>query len=1182
VDFTLFENDTQRGSTDVFNGPQTGLLKSSGLGLMRGGIKAAKGAALAASALFPSEGEAGRQEGRIVPRKEDFFRFIDERLDTSEKFWTPDPETLTTSGRIIGALSELPLQLIGGTPGMAMSITGSTGIDLVNQGVDAKTAGVVSAGIGGATTAMAGLPQAGSTPLKTGLLALLNPVTGTATDLAANKGLQSQGYQDQAKMFDPFDPAARSVDLALGLIFGGVAHYGRWREKAPTTVVDAIDTVERHKHAENSNPFQPETPEAQAHGAALAGALDALDEGEPVDVAAHLPEQKPEPTPSYTADRFRQDVRDVFGVSEEQADAALALAAARAKVEGKDLDTWIAKTIAGVDHGESLDGPAYTQLFQDKPMVQPFYSKVLAEVENLSQEKWSGPELLAKLRKTQGVKGEELAWTGLDEFLSQRPKVTREEVRQHLQENQVQVQDVVKEDGQYATHTLPGGENYRELLLALPDKGFAENYYGPHYREENVLAHVRFNERSGPNGERILHLEEVQSDWHQAGRDRGYSANVPEAPFSKTWHELALKRMMRWAAENGFDRMTWTTGEQQAERYDLSKKLDEITYSKRGDGKWQVDGYRDGSSVLSHVIADADLPDAVGKDMASKIRKGDGIERYPGTSMGVKSLKGFDLRIGGEGMAGFYDRMLPQFLEKFGKKFGAKVESFDIAPKGQLWEVRDVKSDHIVDTFKSKEDADAFIGHGAAAERLKSVPVQGIDSTVVHSIPITKQMRDAMLYQGQPLFQGEKGAVSFLADGRAMIHALEAPDFSTLVHELSHVFEQNLSPLERKGFDTWLHSQVPGAKWSTGQREVFARAFERYLAEGKAPTAELQGIFSKFKNWMLEIYQRITGTALDARMNDNVRAAFDRMLFTEKLRQAPAPEAAKLRQDLQPHMDELQTELRETWGDDEEPAVAPRQQPADEETPAPSRMTGPLGDPVDVANTFARNPRQVPEMLQTFLGAEATALEKAESGKHVIDGYQKSATWSDAPDWFLERNRALRDQGGNPVSKESAVNALRKASQGKYDTLTPGQKDMVLAAVDRVSGQIHAMSREVTAAELKAGDSFTTAHLEQRVVVGERDGRLILDSGEVIPTDKTLRVVGEIDSTGRPGEAPSTAADIILQARGDFELSDGINADGSPRLRSAKEMLDEARDAIVIEQNRKPLYHRAAVCLGLG
>ena len=60
-------------------------------------------------------------------------------------------------------------------------------------------------------------------------------------------------------------------------------------------------------------------------------------------------------------------------------------------------------------------------------------------------------------------------------------------------------------------------------------------------------------------------MEEVQSDWAQQGRDKGFD-KVPDAPFKKTWHEFVLKRLIRLAAENNFDYMAWTTGEQQAER----------------------------------------------------------------------------------------------------------------------------------------------------------------------------------------------------------------------------------------------------------------------------------------------------------------------------------------------------------------------------------------------------------------------------------------------------------------------------------------------------------------------------------------------------------------------------------------------------------------------------------------
>src|SRR4029077_12756673 len=48
---------------------------------------------------------------------------------------------------------------------------------------------------------------------------------------------------------------------------------------------------------------------------------------------------------------------------------------------------------------------------------------------------------------------------------------------------------------------------------------------------------------------------------------------VPDAPFKHTWPELVMKRMLRWAAEHNYDRLAWTTGAQQNERYRLSKHI---------------------------------------------------------------------------------------------------------------------------------------------------------------------------------------------------------------------------------------------------------------------------------------------------------------------------------------------------------------------------------------------------------------------------------------------------------------------------------------------------------------------------------------------------------------------------------------------------------------------------------
>jgi hypothetical protein len=141
----------------------------------------------------------------------------------------------------------------------------------------------------------------------------------------------------------------------------------------------------------------------------------------------------------------------------------------------------------------------------------------------------------------------------------------------------------------------------------------------------------------------------------------------------------------------------------------------------------------------------------------------------------------------------------------------------------------------------------------------------------------------AALEGDSPLFQknGEtaKGETQFLADGRAVIRGLNAPDISTLMHEVGHVFLQTLSYGEMNAaakvggltdireyykLQTQFRSNQP-MEIAARQRYVafeewFARGWEMYLTRGEAPTTELQGVFHKFTGWMLDIYKRLKNT----------------------------------------------------------------------------------------------------------------------------------------------------------------------------------------------------------------------------------------------------------------------------------------------------------------------------------
>jgi len=392
----------------------------------------------------------------------------------------------------------------------------------------------------------------------------------------------------------------------------------------------------------------------------------------------------------------------------------------------------------------------------------------------------------------------------------------------------------------YDKFQLPGGENYRELLLTLPNKGKpelniaqeqasnlsrqtadlmsewknlseqmpgdpkvvalyqrvaesrklrdqAENqvyalkkqigektYQSTHFDEPNILAHMRVNDRVDAEGKKMLLIEEVQSDWHQAGRERGYAspeANkakqafadysneladkynvnpaqniamygtmkgikpeeiakyeqlqaaytstkdaVPDAPFKDTWYQLALKRAIKEAVDKGYDRIGLTTGKRQIERYtdELRQNVSEINFqtgakltpaeSAEIKAFRQQQTYMTGTEKQRYEYLSGKEGAPVNQDetlitafngsrpaFTGKVKNGKFIEG-PDKALGktleevlgksiakqieekkTGNLTGGNLTIGGEGMKKYYDEVYPNYLEKYGKKYGAQV-----------------------------------------------------------------------------------------------------------------------------------------------------------------------------------------------------------------------------------------------------------------------------------------------------------------------------------------------------------------------------------------------------------------------------------------------------------------------------------------------------------------------------
>ena len=353
---------------------------------------------------------------------------------------------------------------------------------------------------------------------------------------------------------------------------------------------------------------------------------------------------------------------------------------------------------------------------------------------------------------------------------------------------------------QHQDYTLPGGENYREMLIKQPGKDvFA---VPQHYNDEpNILASMRLKDRTGPNGEKLLHLEELQSDWHQQGREHGYQQNLtelppeyklektklgdyqvidkdgivrssglspetatknalenlnkgkraPDAPFKKNWEEMAIKRLIHHAAEKGYHGIVMTPGKEQAERYGLSKKLHQLNVYKHKNGKYTLSGYIHGQDttenpeVEQNEIAEEKLKDYIGQELAKKA-----IEQGGG------QYRGIDLDVGGEGMKGFYDKKVPNIFNAVGKRHGVKMQLHGHTLPGHESE-RGEASERLgmQDRPLSLMTSDEVRNFNAMLDKS--------NEKHLHHFPITEPMRQDVLKNGLPLYN--TGGVIHKAEG---------------------------------------------------------------------------------------------------------------------------------------------------------------------------------------------------------------------------------------------------------------------------------------------------------------------------------------------------------------------------------------------------------------------------------
>lgn len=253
-----------------------GIPQSIPMGIMRGGAYAADAMQTFGRFFDPPMSQERRDATDALAQ---------DIRSSSVDYWTPAPGEVGTAGRVLGGLAELPLPLMaaGGNPSLLIgSEVNRVGKDLVDAGVDARTAVAVGVAQGGATAIGFKLPFLGrtlATRVASGTVG--NLVTNAGTTAAQRQLLLGGGYDEIAQAYDPLDVEARAVDLLTGVAFGALAHV-QMRNADRAAVIAAQNA--KHFQQDTAPGTPADTVSNSLHQTALAHSIQQALRGEPVSV----------------------------------------------------------------------------------------------------------------------------------------------------------------------------------------------------------------------------------------------------------------------------------------------------------------------------------------------------------------------------------------------------------------------------------------------------------------------------------------------------------------------------------------------------------------------------------------------------------------------------------------------------------------------------------------------------------------------------------------------------------------------------------------------------------------------------------------------------------------------------------------------------------------------------------
>ena len=186
----------------------------------------------------------------------------------------------------------------------------------------------------------------------------------------------------------------------------------------------------------------------------------------------------------------------------------------------------------------------------------------------------------------------------------------------------------------------------------------------------------------------------------------------------------------------------------------------------------------------------------------------------------------------------------------------------------------------------------AFGGDKGASEFLNSAGVKGITYDGYTDGRCYVVFDDKAIKVIEKYNQSVNGMTEIMSDGERIISIFKTADRSTFLHEMGHVFFddiQKLASMENapeqlvtdwnklKEWSGWVDGENVD---NTKAHEKFARGWESYLRSGEAPTSALQRVFRQFSKWLTYIYRSVQ--RLGGEVPTDIKDVMARMIATQE------------------------------------------------------------------------------------------------------------------------------------------------------------------------------------------------------------------------------------------------------------------------------------------------------------